>query len=1425
MSILKALKFIIITVVVFASFPAKAANYNLPNNNLPGCSKSGNTYTCPNGLNLGYRDRIRITGNNSVVINVTGDVNLGSETRLNDNGDSQQLTINTTGSFNGGYDSVINANISSQGNLILANETEFAGTLVAQNSVSVGFRTSVEGSIRSVDASVILQGENAVSGNVDAGNNITLRFLTDVNGNLNAPSGDVLLEGENEVTGTISSGGDTILRFRSDVDGAINSDGKVILEGENTVNGDITAGDDVILRFRSDVNGNIEANGAVTLEGENTVDGNINATDRVTVPNSSTVTGYVNAPEIIDEENVEGETCDVNSNQGPCGSEPPDQPLDGLGYWTFDEPQWQGQFGEVLDSSGNGLHGYALRGADTSGFNPAIAGNPGTCRYGKFNGDNVVRVDNASSIANADSISVAFWFKGSASQQNQSESYQTLLVMGNGPTEGDNGRFEVYRQDTGDGGGLSFEIRRNNGQIVSVEAGNTEQGEANLLDDNWHHLAASFDRDERRLTLYIDGQLADQISFNGSRNLNSVTPRLHIGGQATADNSFNGEIDEVFVDDRVFTESEINTLKEATRPCVDQRPLCEDVWPEAFDVPNTVPQPFDLPDRSYNTQLPSQLQPVDYLRTGNFSDVGFDYTTNGQTSRVYIDGDLTIQSGRRINLGGSTDELILIVTGDLTLEQDVQFNGYIYVAGDFFFERSFFFWLTSEVTGGVSVGGSSFATGDFGFFDPEVNYQSPTEPLAGGNFCRASDSGPPVSPVHHYQLSYNSPALTCAGAEVEVTACANANCSEFYSASTTVALNSVAGDWSSNPVNASPVGNTNLEQINAGTYPIAIESTGTSPQAQNPTQCIVNGSVVPDCTIEFSDTGFIFTSGSALDDTDIPPQVSAVPFNNFQLRAVETNSETLACQEVTAPLSNVSMNMNCVDPEQCLMGSSVNGSEVLENLASNVSVDFNDGKSDLTVNYEDAGAITLTAEATLPNGKVLAGTSKPFVWRPASIGIEASQDQESNYYDNILAKAGDIFTVQLRALNDVGDVTPNFGNEMSPESLQLMAQTEATGSSAVQDGVLTNADGFIVSDPGTFINSGVTYSEVGSTRVTAFIESQNYLPGYHSSPVMLETEGLLERFIPYAFTMNPFNGFTNTCASDNEEFYYIAQNQLLDPLYTLTAVNQEGNRTRNYPTEVSAGELQFYPFNNVDGNTELLAGGQLVSNNTELVWNEGEATFSSLEPSVLYRRAGAEEGPYDGYQLGVQVDDGEDENYYSILEESELPAAALAPSFKLFDSVKLLYGRFILDNIFGAEVDDLPLSGRAQYWNGGNFVTNTDDNCFAISATDLSVLSAIDPVSESNIDLNAEPIELSNEPESVSLMNGELQDTELTLTDLLRWRAYEARAEFIFELNVPEFLQYDWNDDGNYTNDPTAEGTFGIYRGRDRQIYWREIGW
>jgi MSHA biogenesis protein MshQ len=85
-------------------------------------------------------------------------------------------------------------------------------------------------------------------------------------------------------------------------------------------------------------------------------------------------------------------------------------------YWHFDESTWTGTTGEVIDSGGSGYNGVAAHGATTAGTSPALAGSPGTCYYGAFNGSTQY-VEMPSSLPHVgNEFTVTAWIRPTANQ-------------------------------------------------------------------------------------------------------------------------------------------------------------------------------------------------------------------------------------------------------------------------------------------------------------------------------------------------------------------------------------------------------------------------------------------------------------------------------------------------------------------------------------------------------------------------------------------------------------------------------------------------------------------------------------------------------------------------------------------------------------------------------------------------------------------------------------------------------------------------------------------------------------------------------------------------------------------------------------------------------------------------------------------------
>lgn len=224
----------------------------------------------------------------------------------------------------------------------------------------------------------------------------------------------------------------------------------------------------------------------------------------------------------------------------------------------MDAGSWDGTTGEVVDFSGNGHNGTAENGTQTSGANPhAIAGNPGTCRYGVFNGtNNYIQVNDLSSVLDG-TASLAFWIK--TTQTGTAEDWSSPGIAG--------------YEDTGKTDDIFWGWINNQGHI-GMSTGNEYNNVSSvpINDGHWHYIVLTRNAATGAYQIFIDGSLnASGTTAAGTipqtfSSIGRIENEPNSTGTPTSGH-FKGELDEVQVFASVLTLSQVKTLENQTHPC------------------------------------------------------------------------------------------------------------------------------------------------------------------------------------------------------------------------------------------------------------------------------------------------------------------------------------------------------------------------------------------------------------------------------------------------------------------------------------------------------------------------------------------------------------------------------------------------------------------------------------------------------------------------------------------------------------------------------------------------------------------------------------------------------------------------------------------------------------------------------------------
>lgn len=689
-----------------------------------------------------------------------------------------------------------------------------------------------------------------------------------------------------------------------------------------------------------------------------------------------------------------------------------------------------------------------------------------------------------------------------------------------------------------------------------------------------------------------------------------------------------------------------------------------------------------------------------------------------------------------------------------------------------------------------------------------------------------------VTPLHHIQITHDGTALTCEPESITVTACANATCTAPHYASD-VSITLAPSGWVGGDTQTIISGSSIFQLRNsiAGTVTLAAlaSSPATSITPSPSVSCLNSVTSSTSCDLTYYDSGFIYT---------VPTQTSCATSNNITIQAVRLDVTSQTCVpafqnvnrnlKVWASYSSPAPAVITGTPEVTLVNG--NGTYTLPSTvpgATNVTMTFASSADEtFTVAYPDAGQLILNTKyegsaANSDTGLTMLGNST-FVVKPHNFFLEAAYDNSGTEValnnattsGTPIWKASDNFRLRLRGQCQAGTITQNY----VPTNAQIFIELSQPATGGTHHNLTIQGSNYPSSYAATpdwrnissKFSSGAITNGTDNYADTAFHEVG--VLNLHVRDTQYITAGItlaeqtltVGRFTPHHFDTSLIHGCTG-----GGNFTYSGQNFSV----TATARNNNGGTpeiTKNYDSTLAKGVEFSNAGDTTNFTTNTLSGGVSgdfvngIGNNANVTY-----TFPTKEtPSVT---------------LILRSIDSDDISSTGYIEET----------------TEIRSGRIHLENSFGSELVDMSITAQIEYFDltTNDYAVNTSDTCTAISVKltdpDLgdflitgdgnvtgetciwddakkTVENLADPATDFSCLADATKPQFSQPPTNGSFnlyLKAPLVTGDMGIT----------------LLSTPLWLQLDADGDGNPDGDPTGTASFGLYRGDDRVIYWREV--
>ncbi|MBF4255451.1 MSHA biogenesis protein MshQ [Vibrio anguillarum] len=694
--------------------------------------------------------------------------------------------------------------------------------------------------------------------------------------------------------------------------------------------------------------------------------------------------------------------------------------------------------------------------------------------------------------------------------------------------------------------------------------------------------------------------------------------------------------------------------------------------------------------------------------------------------------------------------------------------------------------------------------------------------------------------VDHFRFTLpSSDGLTCNADDVQIQACANSSCSELYQQPITAtllpnSLPSAGGGWQGgSQVNmTNGIANLKLRKNSAGNVTVGVQSSVPSAKPFSTNLCRYGsgGYSAQNCTLNFVDSGFILDVPNSYANQSVTGTIKAVRKDNASQLCLPS------FQNVQKPISFWS---DYLSPNggQGFSALSVGVNSVAvgqsSNTATPVVLNFNqNGEASINVSYREAGSLALNARLTGSGDEQdlqLTGQTT-FIRVPRALVLSAT-----SYYGvsgacpnadiscDIFARADENFNLNIKAVAEAPIEDNDFTNNLVVTNYQ-QANIElkhtliapATGvpgnlgeaEYSHQMGSLTTVQQR-VSEVGVFdfsLNAPTTYLGLD-------LASENL-------PIAVASTGQIGRFIPAYFSpssvVTSLQAECEVTSPNDESFSYLGQpfGYKDNPGIYLHPRSASGSETVNYFDSAwwrYDRQWDNRIYNDTVNSLPISFDSDLTSVNRV---NGVDSRIELSGEILIYQKPPQPIVPFNSkLDLTLLVSELTDLDGVCYRETASSPCIDYTIT-DIDDEMKLHWGKLVIHDTYGPETSALSQPITSEYFTANGFVTNSFDSCtrlpdlanFTLTPTDLTLGSGGAP--------EVYP----------TLVSQTLALGAANINFTAPGAGHQGFIDTLLDLNahgLPWLRPY--NDQNSaFENQVSGRVQFGLYRGNDRVIWWRE---